>query len=136
MSCTITCSHTQTTAAKPSGDEGDPPPNDNDRQPVKGPPKAWKNTKKKKEAQAPQMAGTGDTGQESRANQPEEERLMPRILQTSQTLESTERTAERVSEVVNDLLSPLTPQPTKDQKSSYPCLYRMCCTSIEDSLWE
>ena len=56
------------------------------------------------------MAGTKDTGQGSRANQPEEERLMPGILQTSQMLESTEMTVERVSEAVNDPLSPLTPQ--------------------------
>ena len=109
MSHTVTHSHTQTTAAKPPGGEDDPPPNDNNRQPAKGPSEAQKNTKKKKGAQAPQMAGTEDTGQGSRANQPEEERLMPGTLQTFQTLESTERTAERVSEAINNPLSPLTP---------------------------
>ena len=117
MSCTVTHSHTQTTVAKLPRGEGDPPPNDNNRQPVKGPFKAWKNTKKKKGAQAPQMAGTEDTGQGLRANQPKEERLMPGTLQTSQTLESTERTTERVSEAVNDMLSPLTPQLTKHDNS-------------------
>ena len=117
MSCTVTCSHTWTTVAKPPGGEGDPPPNDNNRQPAKGPSKAWKNTKKKKGAQAPQMAGTEDTSQESRADQPEEERLMPGTLQTSQMLESTKRTAERVSEAINDLLSPLTPQLTEHDNS-------------------
>ena len=68
MSHTVTCSHTQTTAAKLPRGEGDPPLNDNNCQPVKGPSKAWKNTKKKKGAQAPQMAGTEDTSQGSRAN--------------------------------------------------------------------
>ena len=103
--------------AKPPGGEGDPPPNDNNCQPVKGPPEAWKNTKKKKGAQAPQMTGTEDTGQGSRANHPKEERLMPGTLQTSQMLESTERTTERVSEALNDLLSPLTPQLTEHNNS-------------------
>ena len=117
MSHTVTCSHTQTTVAKPPGGEGDPPPNDNNCQPTKGPSEARKNTKKKKGAQAPQMAGTEDTSQGSRANQPEEERLMPGTLQTSQMLESTERTAERVSEAVNDPLSPLTPQLTEHDNS-------------------
>ena len=84
MSRTVTRSHTQTTVAKPHGGEDDPPPNNNNCQPAKGPSKAWKNTKKKKGAQAPQMAGTEDTGQGLRANQPKEERLMPGTLQTSQ----------------------------------------------------
>ena len=117
MSHTVTCSHTQTTVAKLPGGEGDSPLNDNNCQPAKGPPKARKNTKKKKGAQAPQMAGTEDTGQGLRANQPEEERLMPGTLQTSQMLESTERTTERVSEAVNNLLSSLTPQLTKHDNS-------------------
>ena len=117
MSCTVTRSHTRTTAAKPPRGEGDPSLNDNNCQPAKGPSEARKNTKKKKGAQAPQMAGTEDTGQGSRVNQPEEERLMPGTLQTSQTLESTERTAERVSEAVNNPLSPLTPQLTKHDNS-------------------
>ena len=117
MSRTVTRSHTRTTAAKPPGGEGDPPLNDNNRQPAKGPSEAQKNTKKKKGAQAPQMAGTEDTGQGSRANQPEEERLMPGTLQTFQTLESTERTAERVSEAINNPLSPLTPQLTEHDNS-------------------
>ena len=114
---TVTHSHTWTTAAKPPGGEGDPPLNDNNCQPAKGPPEAWKNTKKKKGAQAPQMTGTGDTGQGSRANQPEEKRLMPGTLQTFQMLKSTERTAERVSEAINDLLSPLSPQLTEHDNS-------------------
>ena len=42
---------------------------------------------------------------------------MPGTLQTSQTLESTERTTKRVSEAINDLLSPLTPQLTKHDNS-------------------
>ena len=42
---------------------------------------------------------------------------MPGTLQTSQTLESTERTAERVSEAVNNPLSPLTPQLTEHDNS-------------------
>ena len=117
MSCIVTCSHTWTTVAKPPRGEGDPSPNNNNSQPAKGPFQAWKNTKKKKGAQAPQTAGTEDTGQGLRANQPKEERLMPETLQTSQTLESTERTAERVSEAINDLLSPLTPQLTEHDNS-------------------
>ena len=117
MSCTVTCSHTWTTAAKLPGGEGDPPLNDNNQQLAKGPPEARKNTKKKKGAQAPQMAGTEDTSQGSRANQPEEERLIPGTLQTSQMLESTERTTKRVSEAVNNSLSPLTPQLTKHDNS-------------------
>ena len=68
MSRTVTRSHTQTTMAKPPRGEGDPPLNDNNRQSVKGPPEARKNTKKKKEAQAPQTTGTEDIGQGSRAN--------------------------------------------------------------------
>ena len=117
MSHTVTHSHTLTIVAKPPRGEGDPPPNDNNCQPAKGPSEAWKNTKKKKGAQAPHTAGTEDTGQGSRANQPEEERLMLGTLQTFQTLESTERTAERVSEAVNDPLSPLTPQLTEHDNS-------------------
>ena len=117
MSHTVTHSHTQTTVAKLPGGEDNPPLNDNNHQPAKGPPKVRKNTKKKKGAQAPQMAGTEDTGQGSRANQPEEERLMPGILQTSQMLESTKKTTERVSEAINNLLSPLTPQLTEHDNS-------------------
>ena len=40
---------------------------------------------------------------------------MPGTLQTSQMLESTKRTAERVSEAVNNPLSPLTPQLTEHE---------------------
>ena len=42
---------------------------------------------------------------------------MPGTLQTSQVLESTERTTERVSEAINNPLTPLTPQLTKHDNS-------------------
>lgn len=47
MSCTITCSHMQTTVAKLPGGESDPPPDDNNHQPEKRPLEVQKDTKKK-----------------------------------------------------------------------------------------
>ena len=112
MSRIVTHSQTQATAGLPLGGKGEPPPKDNGRQSPKDPPDEKQPLKwSQKRARARQAKLSGQKPW-SKANP-----SMPGELMFSQMLSNVDMSSDRMTEILIDSLSPLTPQQTEQESS-------------------